>query len=152
MDKPLDTKLEVPKLEGQLCFALYSTSLAMSKVFRKLLPQLGLTYPQYLVMIVLWERDEMTVSDIGARLFLDSATLTPLLKRMEAAGFVNRTRCVTDERQVIISLTQAGKNLRDPTAELSNTVFYATGCSMEKVVELKNQLNALRSALLKNSE
>ena len=127
-------------------------SIAMSKVFRKLLPQLGLTYPQYLVMIVLWERDEMTVSDIGARLFLDSATLTPLLKRMEAAGFVNRTRCVTDERQVIISLTQAGKNLRDPTAELSNTVFCATGCSMEKVVELKNQLSALRSALLKNSE
>ena len=93
------------KLDQQLCFALYSAGLAMNKVYRKLLSQLGLTYPQYLVMLVLWERDQLTVSEIGGRLFLDSATLTPLLKRLQSAKLLDRVRSTEDERQVVISLT-----------------------------------------------
>lgn len=100
-------------LDQQMCFALYSANLALHKVYRKLLSQLDLTYPQYLVMLVLWERDEITVSDIGERLFLDSATLTPLLKRLETAGLLLRYRATTDERQVIIALTDAGRALRE---------------------------------------
>src|SRR5438132_6813705 len=99
-------------LDQQLCFALYSTMLGLNKVYRALLKDLGLTYPQYLVMLVLWERDDLTVSEIGERLFLDSPTLTPLLKRLETAGFVARNRSGTDERQVIVSLTTAGRRLR----------------------------------------
>ena len=98
-------------LDNQLCFALYSTSLAMNKVYRKLLRDLDLTYPQYLVMLVLWEGDGITVTDIGERLFLDSATLTPLLKRLEAAG--RRGSAQEDERQVIVALTRQGRDLRE---------------------------------------
>lgn len=97
-----------PVLGEQLCFALYSTSLAMMRVYRGLLPRLGLTYPQYLVMMVLWEQDELTVSDIGERLFLDSATLTPLLKRMETQGLVQRARArarCNEPKPLTIALT-----------------------------------------------
>ena len=99
---PSVASASTPKLDVQLCFALYSAGLAMNKVYRKLLSQLGLTYPQYLVMLVLWERDQLTVSEIGERLFLDSATLTPLLKRLESAKLLNRLRSTEDERQVVI--------------------------------------------------
>jgi DNA-binding MarR family transcriptional regulator len=108
---PAAANAGVPQLDGQLCFALYSTSLAMSKLYRKLLRGLGLTYSQYLVMMVLWEKNQLTVSEVGERLFLDSATLTPLLKRMEAADLLTRTRAASDERQVIISLTPHGDAL-----------------------------------------
>ena len=99
-------------LDDQICFALYSASLAMNKLYRRLLADLDLTYPQYLVMLVLWERDDLRVPDIGERLFLDSATLTPLLKRLEAAGLVTRTRDVDDERSVRVTLTAAGRAVR----------------------------------------
>lgn len=152
-DRAVDSarKADVPKLDNQLCFALYSTSLAMSKVYRKLLPQLGLTYPQYLVMMVLWEQDELTVSDIGERLFLDSATLTPLLKRMEAAGLVSRTRAASDERQVIIALTREGDALRNKAAAVQDSVFCATECNLEEVLAMKAQLETLRAKLAKNA-
>lgn len=140
-----------PRLDNQLCFALYSTSLAMSKVYRKLLPKLGLTYSQYLVMMVLWEQNELTVSDIGERLFLDSATLTPLLKRMEAAELITRVRAVNDERQVIITLTKSGDTLRDKAAELQNEVFCATACNLDEVIAMKEQLIALRTKLANNA-
>src|SRR6478752_176134 len=91
-------------VDDQLCFAIYSTSLAMNKLYRKALAKLEITYPQYLVLMVLWEKDEQSVSDIGERLFLDSATLTPLLKRMETAGILTRSRLPSDERVVIVSL------------------------------------------------
>lgn len=136
-----------PRLDNQLCFALYSTSLAMSKVYRKLLPRLGLTYSQYLVMMVLWEQDELTVSDIGERLFLDSATLTPLLKRMEAAQLITRVRAANDERQVIITLTKSGDALRSKALEMQGEVLCATACSLDEVVAMKEQLVALRSKL-----
>lgn len=142
---------EVPKLDNQLCFALYSTSLAMSKVYRKLLPKLGLTYSQYLVMLVLWEQNELTVSDIGERLFLDSATLTPLLKRMEIADLINRVRSVNDERQVIITLTKAGDLLRNKAAAMQSEVFCAVECSVDQVVAMKDELVALRTRLAKSA-
>ena len=94
-------------LDNQLCFALYSTSLAMTKLYKPLLEELGLTYPQYLVMLVLWEQDDVAVSELGSRLYLDSGTLTPLLKRMEAAGLLARSRSAEDERRVNIALTEA---------------------------------------------
>lgn len=123
----------------------------MSKVYRKLLPKLGLTYSQYLVMMVLWEQNELTVSDIGERLFLDSATLTPLLKRMEAAELITRVRAVNDERQVIITLTKSGDTLRDKAAELQNEVFCATACNLDEVIAMKEQLIALRTKLANNA-
>ena len=105
---------DVPLLLGnQLCFAVYSTAHAFNRVYKPLLDRLGLTYPQYLVMLVLWERDGVPVKDIGERLFLDSGTLTPLLKRLEAAGLIKRTRSTEDERQVLIALTSQGQALRE---------------------------------------
>ncbi|CNE27397.1 homoprotocatechuate degradative operon repressor [Yersinia nurmii] len=135
-------------LDQQMCFALYSANLALHKVYRKLLGKLGLTYPQYLVMLVLWERDEVTVSDIGQRLFLDSATLTPLLKRMENAGLLIRTRASNDERQVIIRLTEQGRALREQAQGIPEAVMCATDCDLEKLVDIKQQLESLRAKLL----
>src|SRR5215212_1497516 len=96
------------RLDNQLCFAVYSAAHAFNRVYKPLLDRLGLTYPQYLVMLVLWERDGVPVKDIGERLFLDSCPLTPLLKRLETAGLVSRTRSTEDERQVLIDLTPLG--------------------------------------------
>jgi len=135
------------QLDQQLCFALYSANLALHKVYRKLLSQLDLTYPQYLVMLVLWERDELRVSDIGERLFLDSATLTPLLKRLEAAGLLTRYRGTADERQVIIALTAAGRTLREKAQAVPEAVICATDCSLDEIVTLKQQLEKLRGSL-----
>lgn len=135
------------KLDNQLCFSLYSTQLAMNKVYRKLLKPLQLTYPQYLVMLVLWEQDRQTVSDIGGRLSLDSATLTPLLKRLEGAGLVSRRRDPADERQVVIGLTDAGHALRDRAADIPTQVGCAVACSLEEVRALRQQLDQLRSHL-----
>jgi DNA-binding MarR family transcriptional regulator len=137
----------VPLLDNQLCFALYSTGLAMNKVYRKLLRKLDLTYPQYLVMMVLWERDAVTVSDIGARLFLDSATLTPLLKRLEAAGLVTRTRAAADERQVVVSLTDSGRALAREAGAIQEQVLCATACSPDELGAIKRQLEGLRAKL-----
>lgn len=136
-------------LDDQLCFALYSTGLAMNKVYRKLLRELDLTYPQYLVMLVLWERDELTVSDIGGRLFLDSATLTPLLKRLEAAGLLRRIRATSDERQVIVSLTDAGQALRARAESVPESVVCAVQCSANEMATTKQALENLRGHLLK---
>jgi DNA-binding MarR family transcriptional regulator len=135
-------------LDQQLCFALYSANLALNKVYRKLLSQLDLTYPQYLVMLVLWERDEIRVTDIGERLFLDSATLTPLLKRLETAGLLVRYRATTDERQVIIALTDAGRALRDKAQSVPEAVMCATDCSLDEIVNIKQQLEKLRGKLI----
>lgn len=135
------------KLNEQICFSLYATHLAMNKVYRKLLRALGLTYPQYLVMMILWERDELSVSDIGERLFLDSATLTPLLKRMEVQALLTRTRAKHDERQVIIELTPQGRQLKQQAARVANSAFCATQCSGAELEVLKSQLDNLRSKL-----
>jgi DNA-binding MarR family transcriptional regulator len=143
---------KTPVLDNQLCFALYSTGLAMNKVYRKLLRKLDLTYPQYLVMLVLWERDGVTVSEIGARLFLDSATLTPLLKRLEAAGLVARKRAAQDERQVVVSLTDAGRAMAADAAAVQDGVMCAAACPPDDLLALKAQLELLRGKLAEDGD
>ena len=125
--------------------------LGVHKVYRKLLKALGLTYSQYLVMLVLWEQDDLTVSEIGARLFLDSPTLTPLLKRLEGAGLAVRNRSDTDERQVIVSLTAEGKRLRKRAGAIPGCVAAAMGCAPEEMGALRLQLEAMRSSLYNNA-
>lgn len=138
-------------LDNQLCFAVYSTMYGLNQVYRPLLKKLGLTYPQYLVMLVLWESDAQTVSAIGERLFLDSATLTPLLKRLEAAGFVERRRSAEDERQVIVSLTAAGRQLRGKAREIPVSLAGAMSCSTAQIGALRSRLTQLRAALLEHA-
>lgn len=135
------------QLDRQLCFALYSASLAMTKVYKPMLEPLGLTYPQYLVLLLLWERDAQTVSALGERLFLDSGTLTPLLKRMEAAGWVTRERAAEDERRVVVSLTASGRALRRSARDVPRQLVQATGCDAEELIGLTTQLQNLRRRL-----
>ena len=134
-------------LDNQLCFALYSASLAMTKLYKPLLNALGLTYPQYLVMLVLWERDDLMVSELGERLFLDSGTLTPLLKRLEASGLIARIRDVQDERRVHITLTQAGRTLKTKAAQIPACILKASQCTLPDIVALTQQVQTLRSHL-----
>ena len=134
-------------LDNQLCFALYSASLAMTKLYKPLLNALGLTYPQYLVMLVLWERDGLMVSELGERLFLDSGTLTPLLKRLEASGLIARIRDVQDERRVHITLTQAGRMLKTEAAQIPACILKASQCTLPDIVALTQQVQTLRSHL-----
>ncbi len=136
------------RLDSQLCFALYSASLAMTRRYRPLLDPLGLTYPQYLALLVLWERDDLGVGELGERLFLDSGTLTPLLKRMEAAGWLQRERAADDERRVIVSLTPAGRGLRQRARHVPPQLARASGCSADELVSLTQRLQALRSTIL----
>ena len=140
--------MDLPLLLGnQICFAIYSTAHAFNRVYKPLLDRLGLTYPQYLVMLVLWERDGVPVKDIGERLFLDSGTLTPLLKRLEAAHLLKRTRSAEDERQVLISLTSQGQTLREKARTVPQAILAASACSLGELSAMKNQLIALRDRL-----
>ena len=134
-------------LDNQLCFALYSTSLAMTKLYKPMLEEMGLTYPQYLVMLVLWEWDDMAVSELGRRLYLDSGTLTPLLKRMEAAGVLTRRRSTDDERRVHIVLTEAGHKLKSRAVRIPGCVLQAAQCPLPELVSLTQQVQALRERL-----
>lgn len=127
-------------LDNQLCFAMYSASLAMTKAYKKILAPLEITYPQYLVMMVLWEQDQIIVSELGARLFLDSGTLTPLLKRMEAMGLLRRARDAGDERRVVVSLTEAGRALR----EKARAVPLQMGCMLPPLEQVKNLVVELK--------
>ena len=136
------------QLDNQLCFALYSTSLAMTRLYKPLLDELGITYPQYLALLVLWERDGLTVSELGKRLFLDSGTLTPLLKRLESSGLVTRLRAVEDERRVHITLTPAGRALKEQAAKIPGCILSATQCSIPDLVALTSQVQALRQRLI----
>lgn len=134
-------------LDAQLCFALYSAHLAMGKVYRRHLGDLGLTYPQYLVMLVLWESDGLTVTALGDRLYLDSATLTPLLKRLQALGLLHRNRAQADQRQVLVTLTQAGQALQQRAHAIPRGVMCATGCTPHQAQVLKAELEELRAHL-----
>lgn len=134
----------------QLCFALYSASLSMTKTYKPLLSKLKLTYPQYLVLLVLWEKDGMTVNSIGERLFSDSGTLTPLLKRLEKLGMIQRQRAQEDERKVIITLTEAGKLLQTQATDVHTQIACSTGCTITELQALNNQLILLRTNLIKN--
>jgi len=135
---------EAQRLDRQLCFALYSTSLAMTKVYKPLLAPLGLTYPQYLAMLVLWEHGEVAVNELGERLFLDSGTLTPLLKRLQAAGLVERSRDAADERRVLVTLTAEGRALRKRAAGVPLEIAKASACGLDELVDLTARLQTLR--------
>jgi DNA-binding MarR family transcriptional regulator len=135
------------RLDNQLCFAVYSTAHAFNRVYKPLLDKLGLTYPQYLVMLVLWERDGVPVRAIGERLLLDSGTLTPLLKRLEAAELVRRTRSTKDERQVLIALTPKGDALREKARAVPQSILAASACSVGDLMAMKNEIVALRDRL-----
>lgn len=139
---------DLPLLLGnQLCFAVYSTAHAFNRAYKPLLDRLGLTYPQYLVMLVLWERDGVPVKDIGERLMLDSGTLTPLLKRLEAAELVKRTRSTEDERQVLIALTPRGQALKEKARAVPEGILAVSNCSVAELSAMKNELVALRDRL-----
>ena len=144
--KPADQTL---RIENQLCFALYSTSLAMTKMYKPILDAIGLTYPQYLVMLVLWEKDGLMVSEIGERLFLDSGTLTPLLKRMEATGLLARIRDTEDERRVRVKLTAAGNSLRAKATDIPSSVQDITGCSLLELISLGENIKTFRQLLMR---
>jgi DNA-binding MarR family transcriptional regulator len=134
-------------LDHQLCFALYSASLAMTKLYKPLLQPLGLTYPQYLVMLVLWETDGITVSQLGERLALDSGTLTPLLKRLEAAALIQRLRDAADERRVLLQLTTTGRALKHQAGAVPPAVASASGCELGELAGLTARLQALRAEI-----
>ena len=135
------------RLDNQLCFALYSASLAMTKLYKPLLDEVGLTYPQYLAMLALWEEDGLSVSQLGERLRLDSGTLTPLLKRLEAQGLVSRLRAVEDERRVHLMLTAAGRKLRARAEKIPGCILEASQCSLAELGQLTRQVQSLRDRL-----
>lgn len=141
-----------PRLEEQLCFAVYQTGHAFTRMYRSILADLGLTYPQYLVMLVLWESDGLTVKAMGERLSLDSGTLTPLLKRLEAAGLIRRERSREDERQVLLHLSEAGDALRERGGCVPATMGQAIGEAVNPDGRLLADLTALRDALLKAAD
>ena len=134
-------------LDEQLCFALYAASRRMTAAYRPLLEALDLTYPQYLVMLVLWERDGLTVRELGERLQLDSGTLTPLLKRLEQAGLLGRRRRQSDEREVEITLTEAGHSLYARAAEVPRCLAERLCMSIEAFTRLRDELKSLAAQL-----
>jgi MarR family transcriptional regulator, organic hydroperoxide resistance regulator len=134
-------------LDDQLCFSLYATSMAISRAYKPMLDELGLTYPQYLVLHALWEQDGRTVGVIADRLALESSTITPLVKRLEAAGMVTRERNPDDERQVRVRLTDAGASMRESCGCLAETLLERSGMQVEQLVSLNAQVRDLWRAL-----
>ncbi|MGH8453324.1 MAG: MarR family winged helix-turn-helix transcriptional regulator [Nevskiales bacterium] len=135
------------RLDNQVCFAVYATSRAMTLAYRPLLDKLGLTYPQYLVMLVLWEQDGITVGELGGRLYLDSGTLTPLLKRLQSAGLVTRARRQGDEREVELGLTRAGNLLKQKAASVPRDIFCKADGAGVDLRELRADLKKVIAAL-----
>ncbi len=137
----------IPTLDQQLCFSLYGASLAINRAYKPLLDALEITYPQYLVLSALWETDGLSVGAIGERLGLDSSNVTPLVKRMESAGLLSRVRNPADERQVVVSLTDAGRDLQVRSTCLGQTLFAAGGMSVERLVRLNEEVQAFRDSV-----
>ncbi|QRY78500.1 MarR family transcriptional regulator [Pseudomonas sp. PDNC002] len=146
MNQP-DLTCEALKLDNQLCFALYSTSLQMTKVYKPLLQELGLTYPQYIAMMVLWEEDGITVGEISSRMLTDPGSLTPLLKRLEAEGLITRTRSQADERVVQLRLTDKGRELRRQAERIPACILATSGLTLEGLLALQQELVELRKHL-----
>ena len=136
----------VTKLSGFLCFAIYSTNLALGRAYKPILEELGLTYTQYIAIIALWEEDDQTVTSLGEKLFLESNTLTPILKKLESMGYVRRRRDPADERQVRVGLTEAGSRLRQ--SALGKGIVSHVQLTPEKIAELQQTLVAVRGDLL----
>ncbi|MGU3498321.1 MarR family winged helix-turn-helix transcriptional regulator [Mycobacterium sp. C31M] len=135
----------LPQLSDFLCFAVYSANLAYGKAYKPILDELGITYTQYLVIVALWEQDHQTVSGLGEKLFLESNTLTPILKRLEATGYLTRKRSAEDERQVVISLTDAGRELRERGLEMD--LVAATGLEPDELRAMQKGIATLRDNL-----
>jgi DNA-binding MarR family transcriptional regulator len=135
------------KLDELLCFSLYSANHAMTRLYRPLLAELGVTYPQYLVLVALWEKDSQRVSELGERLALESNTLTPLLKRIEAAGLLVRRRNPSDERSVIVALTDKGRSLEQASVDVSNRILDAVGGDVAEMIELRDRVQTLAERL-----
>lgn len=158
MDRPQDhlQKTSAPEKmlrpEDMLCFELHAASRAMTAVYRPLLRELDLTYPQYLVMVLLWEDEPRLVNELGKSLELDSGTLSPLLKRLEASGLILRQRRETDERELEVTLTGAGRNLRERARHLPAAIERATGLSPDEMEELVGKLASLRASLYHSAE
>ncbi|ESQ82653.1 MarR family transcriptional regulator [Asticcacaulis sp. AC466] len=131
------------RLENQLCFAVYSAAHAFAQAYKPHLDPMGLTYPQYLVMLLLWEQDGRSVNELGQPLQLDSGTLTPLLKRMEKGGFVTRQRDARDERVTRIHLTEHGKSLRDKARAIPTALLCASGLTLDQLNNLRDQVRVL---------
>ena len=140
------------KLQDQLCYAVYSAALAINRAYKPALDDLGLTYPQYLAMLVLWERDGLAVKEIADRLMLESSTLTPLLKRLEAAGLAVRRRSAEDERQVLVELTDAGRALQERAACVPTTMLAGSGLKVDDLRRLNREIRALRDSLAAHTE
>ncbi|MDK1384692.1 MarR family transcriptional regulator [Sinorhizobium sp. 8-89] len=138
---------EALTLGQQLCFAVYSAGHAFNRTYKPLLDRFGLTYPQYLVLLALWQQDRMTVKRIGEEMGLDSGTLSPLLKRLEAAGYVSRLRDPGDERQVIVSLTEKGRHLKAEAFGILAEIGKASGCTLEEIRDLREALHRLTQRL-----
>ncbi|HET6389349.1 MarR family transcriptional regulator [Hyphomicrobium sp.] len=134
-------------LDDQICFAIYSAGMAIQRVYKPLLDQLGLTYPQYLVLNVLWREDEQTVGGIAEKLALESSTLTPLLKRLETGGLVRRTRNPDNERQVVVALTDRGREIRSSAGCLGDALVASSGESPRRLGELNRDIKKLRDAI-----
>lgn len=143
---------ELLKLDNQLCFALYACSRSLTRLYRPLLNKLGITYPQYLVLMVLWENKQQSVTELGERLLLDSGTLTPLLKRMENSGLVKRTRSREDERKVFVKLTDKGEELKKLAFAIPEQVFCQSGLTVEEFIRVKGGLEDLLKKILKQQE
>nr|WP_315446575.1 MarR family transcriptional regulator [uncultured Pseudomonas sp.] len=136
------------KLSDFLCFAVYSTNLAFGKAYKPILEKLGLTYTQYITVVALWEQDDQTVGSLGEKLFLESNTLTPILKKLEAMGYLQRQRDPADERQVRISLSQSGKDLRNVSS--GSSLFEATGLTVDEFTQMQQSIVKLRNNLIKS--
>lgn len=139
------------KLDSFICFAVYTASHAFNRVYKPLLDELGLTYPQYLAMVSLWEEDDQTVGSLGEKLFLESSTLTPLLKRLETAGYIRRERSRQDERVVVLHLTEEGKRLKEKAETVPGCIIDASGGDADHLVRLQAEIVALREALNKSA-
>ena len=139
------------RLDNQVCFAVYAAAHAFAAAYKPLLEPFGLTYPQYLVLLLLWEEDGQTMKTIGQRLYLDSGTLTPLMKRLETAGFVSRSRDAQDERLMRITLTETGRMLRQKALPFPDAIVCATGQSPARLKLLRDEIVGLRDALHANA-
>ena len=137
----------IPNLDQLLCFSLYSASMAINRTYKPLLDELGITYPQYLVLNALWEEDGRTVGSIAERLALESSTITPLVKRLEAASLVTRTRNREDERRVLVALTRRGRELREKSRCLGEALLARSGMEPKELIALNQELRRLRDHL-----
>ena len=147
---PRPNPAELPRLGDFLCFAVYSANLAYGRAYKPILEELGLTYTQWIAIVALWEQDEQTVGGLGEKLFLESNTLTPILKKLEALGYVARRRDPADERQVIVTLTEAGRALREKGAQ--RTLVQATGLDAAQFAAARHTLHEVRDSLLDHAQ